>query len=475
MKRKLLKVLPLIAIFYLSFSAQKVLACQCFGEGTPYGWFKDSKTVFVGKVISVKDSSGKEIINDKSSDPRDYFEKLHSEKTVYYHFTVQEWLKGAKESEVIVALSMTNCEFGFDLGSTILVYAYESNGNLWTNIFCSRTSWIESAQADIHFIHELLKNKPEPRIYGSVQLNDKDLSTNSSRSNYLQGIKIIAQNKKRQFIAFTDKNGLYRFNKLPNGKYKVYPDLPNRFANDSYNLQEIILQTKGEPYYERYERFIGQNAYSGFQVRWNNKISGKVLDADGKPLENATVKLIPVNRIDDELFEESKNKSGNLAKESPESNVRKYETGGHTPGKYYLAVEIFAPFISGEQKLRIYYPQMISSNKAEVINLQEFDKKKIDLKLPDGFVVREIDGTMFWDGGFPNKDGYISLEKLENSNDPNNIVYDSQWVKNGKFKLQVFENAEYWLHAKAMQETAKPIKIKVGKTNIPIKITLPEK
>lgn len=58
------------------------------------------------------------------------------------------------------------------------------------------------------------------------------------------------------------------------------------------------------------------------------------------------------------------------------------------------------------------------------------------------------------------------------SKDKNNVVYDSQIVKDGKFKFQVLENSEYWIHARVDSDKAKPFKIKVGKSNPPLKVVI---
>jgi hypothetical protein len=368
------------------------------------------------------------------------------------------------------------CEVPLEKGDTYLVYASEwenSKETLITGTFCSRTDSLETAQDDIYFLRGLLKNQSEPRIYGSVHRYDKDLAKDSSQYAFLEAIKIVAQSAKRRFITFTDRNGLYSFNKLPNGKYKVYPELPKKYTLSWwYNLDEINLKSIDNPYLNNDFKIVtGRNAYSEFQVVWNNQISGKVLDAEGKPLERATVKLIPLNQVNDTPLLE-RNNAEELRQENRESNIKKYNISNLTPGKYVLAVEVFAPFPSGSQRLRMYYPQTTNLEKAEIINLEEFDKRNIDIKLPTGFVVREIEGSLLWSSGLPIEEGYVSLEKLENSEDKDNVVYDSIRVENGKFKFQAFENVEYWIHPKYYKEEAKPIKIKVEKTNEPVKIVI---
>ncbi len=270
MKNILLKVLFLSLVSLTPLFTQNILACSCYGTSTPYEALKEAKTVFVGKVIAVKDVTGNEIIDEKITDYKEFLRKNEG-TTRYYRFEVQELFKGAKVSELTVSSDINMCQFGFEVGESHLVYSYETSGVFRTDLFCSRTEGIKTAQDDVHFLRELLKNKPEPRIYGSVRFDDKDPVTGNFPYTFLEGIKIVAKSKNKRFETVTDKNGLYRFYKIPNGKYKIYPKLPSKYVNDYPDLQEVTLQTKDEPMYEGYFKFRRKSAYSRFRVRWNNK------------------------------------------------------------------------------------------------------------------------------------------------------------------------------------------------------------
>lgn len=316
MKKIFHKSLLLAATIFLLFFAQKTFACQCRGLSTPYEAYKNADAVFVGKVISIKNSLGQEVSQNKVSNWWENYREKEGESESN-HFAVQEWFKGEQNSEIIINTSNNMCENGFGANDSALIYAYKSkDGNLWTGLFCSRTTDLETAQPDIYFLRELLAKKPEPRIYGAIYLTD------GGQKKYLEKIKIIAQSGKRQYITFTDKNGLYRFLKLPDGKYIVRPDLPNKYADDFWSrnrLEEIILQKNREDIWE-YFKSKGPSAYSDFAFRWSNKISGRVLDAEGKPLERATIRLLQPSEISDKPFSEEEKIGEYLAWENSDSN-----------------------------------------------------------------------------------------------------------------------------------------------------------
>lgn len=260
MKKLIFRFLQLICIVLAPFIAQTVSACQCDGITTPYGAYEESAYVFTGKVISAKDDWGKDIIEDKTSDePR-----LDGKR--FYEFEVQELFKGAKTPKVTVSYSTNMCQFGFSKGETYLIYAFaQKDGTLATSSYCWRTGHLEDTQDDVYFLRRLLAKKPEPRIYGALNLYDKDRKPPYI---YLQGIKIIARNGKKTFQTFTDKNGLYRFNNLPDGKYKVYPALSGEYVSGWHYTYEEIILGKSDEYPSRFfSKYVGKNAYSEFQIR----------------------------------------------------------------------------------------------------------------------------------------------------------------------------------------------------------------
>ncbi|MBX7171561.1 MAG: hypothetical protein K1X72_11440 [Pyrinomonadaceae bacterium] len=473
MKRNLLKFLLLITIIFLPTWAKSVFACQCYGLPTPYQAFKESNVVFTGKVEEILDSEGNKVEDEeKRRENGEIFEGYR-----FYRFAVDESFKGDKKQEVVIGLSLNMCQFGFKKGDNLLVYASEDEGKLWTGTFCYRTKDINETQDDIHFLREILQNKSEPRIYGSVRLDN--VGFNPPQLKFVEGIKIVAQSLKgkRKYIAFTDKNGLYRFNKLPNGTYIVSPELPKKYTL-SFWLYKEKIKLVSEEIYEHlgYEEFWGKSAYADFRIAWNNKVTGKVLDAESKPLEHATVRLIPIDKIeqisekpleDDEYYKQS------LYPINPQSKIRGYKISNTAPGKYILAVEIYAPFSDGKDRFRMYYPQTTDPKQSKVITIGEFGEQSIDIKLPAEFILREIEGSFIWQDGTPVNGGWIFLKKNNSPKLDDNYLYDKEKTEvTGKFKFKVFENTEYWIHSEVDLFKAKPIKVKVGKSNELIKISI---
>jgi hypothetical protein len=479
MKKSLIRILLVLVIITLPYFAGSAQACSCFATPSPYKAYQDATAVFIGKVVSSKDVPYEESIGDKKF-------------TVYerhFHFIVEESFKDTKESEIDISVGRvdSSCYQGFAIGESYLVYAYGNSGNILGSGACTRTNNLKWAFDDVHYIRAMVRGAPEPRIYGAVARIGNDPGSESALVEPLGGVKILIKGEKNQhFEALTDKQGFYSVTKIPDGRYKIRPVLPAKYMSYYPAEEEVFLDSQGGIDYEVVKR--GRSVYARFDIGWNNRISGRVLDAEGQPVERAVVRLLPVERAADKMKPMFESIADHLGKDG------KYVINGKTPGRYILAVEVYAPFVSGAKTARTYYPQAGSPEKAEVIVLGETAELNLDIKLLPGQVIRQIEGSIVWSDGSPvTKNGHVFLEKLGDSEDKNNVRYDLESVDGqGRFTVQVFENAEYFLNAEVgtlgvkfgntsgdlwdqgiREIKAQPIKLKVSKDMQPLKIIIP--
>lgn len=187
----------------------------------------------------------------------------------------------------------------------------------------------------------------------------------------------------------------------------------------------------------RYGRF------AEFPSGWNNGVEGQVTDQAGNVVERTVMRLLSVDSPEATMSPNYEKISDYLGDEG------KFRIYGVTPGEYLLAVEVHAPFLSGANILRTYYSQAKSSQNALTIKITETDKLTVDLKLPAEQSLGWITGVMVWSDGTPVVEkGWVQLEKLEDSEAKENVRYELERVDSqGKFRMQVFENAEYWVTA----------------------------
>jgi hypothetical protein len=101
-------------------------ACKCDWPPSVEQELKRSKAVFSGKVID---------INNEKNNRKILFE-------------VDEAWKGVSETQIILTDEHSSCSLNFFEGESYLVYAYEFQGDLTTNI-CDRTIDLRSAEEDL--------------------------------------------------------------------------------------------------------------------------------------------------------------------------------------------------------------------------------------------------------------------------------------------------------------------------------------
>ena len=110
-------------------ASERVFACECKRNSSVEQEFSDAKTVFVGKVIEIKDSKPDAVITLK----------------------VERMWKGIK-TETMVLLTDNRgkgCGYIFNKGERYLVYAFEDrDGALRTDV-CTRTTDVRSAAGDL--------------------------------------------------------------------------------------------------------------------------------------------------------------------------------------------------------------------------------------------------------------------------------------------------------------------------------------
>ena len=439
----------------LWFEAQ---ACLCGARATPYGEFKDARAVFVGKVISSKDISTTQKWGDRTIPDTERVFRL----------SVIESFKGPKTEtlDINVGSINTDCYQGFAIGHTYLVYAFGSSDSKLSAGICSRTNTLLYALGDLHYIHNLLKGVPEPRVYGSVVRVDSDLSGSKSgqRVTPLSGIKIIIEGEGGKFEVFTDAQGLYNLARIPDGEYKARLSLPKEYKAYFPIEQGFILGLQGQ---RNYDVAQGSSAYAAFEVGWNNGLNGRVVDSEGNPIVRAKVNVLTAGATPTVVVQRD---------EFDYHSDGKFRCDGLNPGRYRLSAEIRAPFADKDDVTTFYYPNAPSLSEAQEISIGEnetLDEREI--RLPPGYVVRQIEGVLVWPNGVPVSGGWVFLAASDKSKVDDRQSYDWGTTDQlGRFSLQAFVGAEYWLHGESRSSgKGEPIKIKVKMINEPVKVVIP--
>jgi hypothetical protein len=131
-----LKVLPFLFLLIILFSAMTSFpsvsyACKCAGPPSIEKELERSNAVFSGKVIDIDNNRNNQKIL----------------------FEVEEAWKGVSKTQIILTDEQSSCSLNFSEGKSYLVYAYDFQGDLTTNI-CDRTKELSSAKDDLEYLGE---------------------------------------------------------------------------------------------------------------------------------------------------------------------------------------------------------------------------------------------------------------------------------------------------------------------------------
>ncbi|MGI9054540.1 MAG: MSCRAMM family protein [Pyrinomonadaceae bacterium] len=360
----------LLALIIFADSAN---ACSCSPSPTVDKEFVASSNVVVLKLVSVKDA---EKLNDSDFAKERYF------------LTVEKVFKGnLKIGETLTFEPGFACTWTFgkeDVGGDYLFYLDErpQNINSWLAGFCSRSGTLSGRTSDLLYFEKEKQMRGKTRLSGTlnkmIQIPEKDGSyVFQSLAN--RKIKIIGKEKNVELI--TDGNGDYEIYNLPVGKYKIFPEKVSGYTFSSWKEEFEEVEIKAKSHTEK-----------NFYFEIDNAVSGKVIDAFGKPLKNVCLDLIP----------SIKEKAKNYSKGSCTNEKGEFEISSIPEGSYYLAINKDGEIRLYEPFKTFYYPNVKNREEATEITIRENTFLK-DLRItpPEMIETVTISGVLLYKNGEP--------------------------------------------------------------------------
>lgn len=466
MGRPFIKPALALAFVLLPQLAARVVACSCLPIPTPYKAFADARAVFAGTVVGRRDVPVAEGLTEH-----------------FFRFAVGEAFKGVSGKEVEVSAGAdSSCYAGFDVGQTYLVYASGSRGDALYSHMCSRTGPLGHAEDEVRLLRALLGGEPEPRVYGVVARFDRELRGGRllSLSTPLAGIKVVVEGEGRRYEAVTDAGGRFSLAKIPDGHYKARAVVPAPYALHYPVEEEFILG--GGSGSDSSMVYAGPAAYARFNLGWKNEVGGRLLDAEGAPLVRAKAALFVLDAAGSPVLVEEK--MFDLAE-------GKYRFHGLTPGRYLPAVTVRLPTAAGPREARFFHPGTGGATRADEVTIDEATASSDrDIKLPEGYVTRGIEGVVVWSDGSPVRGAWVALRGSERPGEDDAPYSFVRADGRGRFSAQAFVGSEYWAHASptigdvklddgrslwdagVRELRASPVRITVGRENAPLRLVL---
>ncbi|HMS38856.1 MAG TPA: hypothetical protein PKE69_01425 [Pyrinomonadaceae bacterium] len=342
-----------IVFIFILIGFQQIFACSCMQTPNPpcrsYG---NTPVIFDGIVTEFAPIEN----NQNGSQNR------------RAKFKIENIYKGnlKKEVEIFTGDGGSDCGFPFTVGERYLVYAYGDETYLSTS-YCSRTELLEKAKEDLDYFAQLPSLKNEVTIYGSVKKyafgygDDEDFGLTKPLFNI--PIRIKGQ---KSSVVRTDRQGNFKVSGFPAGTYSVELLLPKR-------LKVSIHSRTGEVDYLKIPN--KGCAEVKYYIDFEGKISGRVLDENGKGVESIDVQLVSA----DYKFE-GKNDTATMLEWDVSDENGNYSFDGIPPGRYFLGIGIGGAFDVFGEYGQIFYPNATKPENATVINITE-NKELINYNL----------------------------------------------------------------------------------------------
>lgn len=366
-------IVVIAVLGWLTVASSVARACSCMAPGTPCESYGTANAVFVGTAVSVR-----ELERPKPED----LDKWHYRRV--FKFSVEQSYLGVDgtEIEIFTGVGGGDCGYQFKIGTRYLVYAHSYQNRLSTSI-CTRTKSFASANEDLAFLGNLSSAAPGATIYGEI-VNRKPESVSSDVL-----VKIEGANVRREIRP--DGQGRYRLSGLPPGKYKVTLQLPETLS--VYRPErEITVADRGCAAVTHY-------------VSDNGRLSGRVLDAEGRPIPRIMISLV------DPASDPKKN-HGTFERTDAEG---RFSLSSVPAGRYLIAVN-HQPFPDPSDSTLAYppvfYPGVVDQPNAEVITLGAGEVLTgLDIRVPPRRAESVLSGQVVWGDGSPVANASLTLKE----------------------------------------------------------------
>jgi hypothetical protein len=274
-----------------------VSACTCaFTPGTCQQSWKSADLIFTGKVTR------KVVVGEG-------FFNIDEPYTMYaFELSVTEALRGfAFQGQSILVhtgVGGGDCGYNFKVGTSYLVYASRYNGELHTNI-CSPTRPSAGATHIIRQLRALQQGRRAADLFGMLGTSPVAFTDIEQDIKPLAGkqVRVIDGNKVEQSTT-TDDEGIFSFQDLPTGTYRIEVDPPFGMSTWQRNKGEV------------YDVDVGAPRASGCPVNItfspDGRIKGKVIDEDG----NGVAGFIKTEPVDEKEAEIAKWRGGTMGYET---------------------------------------------------------------------------------------------------------------------------------------------------------------
>jgi hypothetical protein len=391
-------------LFAILLSAGRALACSCAPPPPPCQAIGETSLVFLGTVTRMSDLSTAQMQVDHL-----YKGKIKD--------TIQLFDDGMCDGPRLEA------------GGQYLMYTtVVPTGDIPAR-GCTRSRAVEAADEDLEFLKQYSAGKVLTHISGSVSLQpDPSVDRNPRDEEPLpmKDVRVTVSIGDKHFSTNTNSLGHYSFTGLPPGEYDISAEFPGHRLTEP--PEDLTLDRNG-------------CVETDLTMKVDRRVQGVVRDANGTPVSEIMVEMVPVKR-NPERWREPR-----LLTLTDEQG--RYAINGIPPGDYYLGININSTPTKQRPYAATYYPNTPDIAQALQIVLAPgpltYD---LDLRLPGRLPLVTIQGRVLNpDGSPPRSEDYprIAIEEpgLSGQIEGGPISVDAE----GWFEFELCEGVSYSAYA----------------------------
>ncbi len=447
MKSKIVFFVSAFFVF-LFFSFETVRACSCAARETCQ-YFSDAKVVFVGRVLDSTEKTAAVKRRGQQIGSNEWGETEYSEKRQISRLRVEESFIGTGgRTELSVETEISSsCGLTLQKDVSYIIYAGINEAeNTLTTHFCSGTKPVSAAREDLIYLRANKNNRSV--VSGRVGFG-KFRELNPARLLEYGVTTVSLENEEKQQQANIEQNGLYNFLNVSPGKYKIKVVLPDFLtAIDDYNpgiAEELGIGDQSEIEVSEHGCLK-----KDFLLEENGRIGGRITGADGKPVEDITVYLVPVSKTGRKIKQEDACYDNGLCLDTDKNG--NYFFKGLKAGRYLIGVRL-GDYIGNDSTdaayIKTYFPGVAAEKNAVPVNIK-FGAltDKVDFKLTGKYREGEIKGRVFYKDNRPAANVRVRYVARTPDLKENGITF-IKTDENGRFSIAAYENHAYLIGALA--------------------------